>query len=64
MTSTRITVTSERVIEFLKKDKGFHLTFEDREHIREIINTALEEAAEWQSNDCDCGQMNCIFCHG
>ena len=56
-----ITTTAEEVIEYLKK-RGFKLTPADREFIREKIGKSLQEAAEWQSNGCDCGQPSCPYC--
>jgi hypothetical protein len=58
-----LTVTAEDVIAYLKK-RGFKLTLADREFIRERIGTALQSAAEWQSNGCDCGQVACPICGG
>jgi len=64
MALTYITETSEDIIRYLKKDRGFELSFDDREFIRKKVYDAVVAAGEAKSNGCDCGQMQCPICHG
>lgn len=61
MALTHITETSEDIIKYLK-DKEFELSLEDREFIRKKTYDAIVAAGEYESNGCDCGQMNCPIC--
>jgi hypothetical protein len=63
MALTHITQTSEDVLKYLK-DKKIKLSDDDKEFIRKKIYDAIVEAGEWQSNGCDCGQVNCPICGG
>jgi hypothetical protein len=58
------TTTSEEILRYLIVDRCFDLTKEDKKIIRETIYDALQSAAEWQSNGCDCGQVACPICGG
>ena len=58
-----ITSTSSNVIGYLDK-KGYKLTQEEKDHIHEEIYNAIVAAGEWESNGCDCGQVNCPICGG
>lgn len=61
MALCHITTTSEEILKYLK-DKKFKLSDEDKEFIRKTTYDAIVSAAEWESNGCDCGQMNCLVC--
>ena len=63
MALTHVTETSEDIIKYLKSKK-FKLSPDDREFIRKRTYDAIVAASEWESNGCDCGQINCPICHG
>jgi hypothetical protein len=58
---THNTRTSEEIIKGLK-DNGVKLTDQDKQLIIDKTYTAIIEASKWESNGCDCGQVNCGTC--
>ena len=58
-----ITQTSEDILKYLKERK-FKLSTEDKDFIIKKVYDAISCAYQEKSNGCDCGQMNCIYCHG
>lgn len=57
------TTSSIELLDYLKKS-GFKLDQEHKHTIHKIVGKAIQDAADWQSNGCDCGQMSCVICHG
>ncbi len=56
------TVTSDNIISGLIKN-GVVLKPEDKQLIHDLVYNAVVEAAKWESNGCDCGQVWCQTCN-
>ena len=58
---THNTETSEEIIKELKEN-GVKLTDQDKQLIIDKTYAAIIEAGKYESNGCDCGQVNCDIC--
>ena len=58
---THNTTTSEKIIKSLKAN-GVDLKDEDKQLIIDLTYEAIISASQWESNGCDCGQVNCGTC--
>jgi uncharacterized protein YggL (DUF469 family) len=58
---THNTTTSRDIISSLKEN-GVNLSDKDIQLIIDKVYDAIIEANKWESNGCDCAQVNCFTC--